>query len=784
MPKILLKKTKTQLKTRLQMKTNKIISSFMALVALLVAASCSTTRRIPEGEHLYTGLKGIDYVYATDTTKHIPDAVSGNIGDMVDVAPNNYWKLMKWRYPFPLGLWVYNNWSNPPKGLKHWLYEKLVEEPVLVSEVRPEVRVHMIEQALKNNGYFRGKATYELIPGKNKKKAKLLYTVAPGHEFPIDTVELLADSTRLTHLIDSIAGKDPYLQAGMRYSVDSLSIVRNRITNSLRNKGYYYFRPDYIQYLADSIQNPGNVALRLDIANNMPKFAGNSYKTGKVTMVVNRYRGRQTPDTIAIAPNVELVQMMPSRFRKKIVNECLLFRPGRTLSVRSMDYTQTLLSRLGIFKAISIDVNPDTTAVDPTLDVLVNCTLDAPWQSSIEANVSSKSNSYLGPGLSFGLTNTNIFGGGEQLGVTLTGSYEWQTGRRAKGGLFNSYELGINASLAFPRLLAPKFIPRSKWNLNWTRIQLSADLLNRPKFFRMAQFNTSINYDWRYGRYVSQTLTPFKLTYTKLINTTADFDSIMAANPAVALSFQNQFIPQLMYSYTYDRAFDRDNAITWNFSVQEAGNLFWAIYQACGKKGEKKLFGTPFSQFVKGQCQLVYNRRLRGDHFLVSRVAVGAEHAYGNSAEVPYAEQFYVGGANSVRAFTVRSIGPGSYRAPSNTPDDYFDQTGTFKFEANIEYRFPIMGPLHGAVFFDSGNVWLLKEDPSRPGGKLKAKSFLKDLATGTGVGLRFDISMLVIRADLGIGIHAPYDTGKKGYYNMESFGKSLAFHLAIGYPF
>ncbi|MFG6385052.1 MAG: BamA/TamA family outer membrane protein [Muribaculaceae bacterium] len=766
------------------MKTNKIISSFMALVAMLVAASCSTTRRIPEGEHLYTGLKGIDYVYATDTTKHIPDAVSGNIGDMVDVAPNNYWKLMKWRYPFPLGLWVYNNWSNPPKGLKHWLYEKLVEEPVLVSEVRPEVRVHMIEQALKNNGYFRGKATYELIPGKNKKKAKILYTVAPGHEFPIDTVELLADSTRLTHLIDSIAGKDPYLQAGMRYSVDSLSIVRNRITNSLRNKGYYYFRPDYIQYLADSIQNPGNVALRLDIANNMPKFAGDSYKTGKVTMVVNRYRGRQTPDTIAIAPNVELVQMMPSRFRKKIVNECLLFRPGRTLSVRSMDYTQTLLSRLGIFKAISIDVNPDTTAVDPTLDVLVNCTLDAPWQSSIEANVSSKSNSYLGPGLSFGLTNTNIFGGGEQLGVTLTGSYEWQTGRRAKGGLFNSYELGINASLAFPRLLAPKFIPRSKWNLNWTRIQLSADLLNRPKFFRMAQFNTSINYDWRYGRYVSQTLTPFKLTYTKLINTTADFDSIMAANPAVALSFQNQFIPQLMYSYTYDRAFDRDNAITWNFSVQEAGNLFWAIYQACGKKGEKKLFGTPFSQFVKGQCQLVYNRRLRGDHFLVSRVAVGAEHAYGNSAEVPYAEQFYVGGANSVRAFTVRSIGPGSYRAPANTPDDYFDQTGTFKFEANIEYRFPIMGPLHGAVFFDSGNVWLLKEDPSRPGGKLKAKSFLKDLATGTGVGLRFDISMLVIRADLGIGIHAPYDTGKKGYYNMESFGKSLAFHLAIGYPF
>ncbi len=197
------------------------------------------------------------------------------------------------------------------------------------------------------------------------------------------------------------------------------------------------------------------------------------------------------------------------------------------------------------------------------------------------------------------------------------------------------------------------------------------------------------------------------------------------------------------------------------------------------------MFGTPFSQFVKGQTQIVYGRRLgSGDHWLVSRAAVGAAHAYGNSTEVPYAEQFYVGGANSVRAFTVRSLGPGSYRPDMNAIDGYFDQTGTFKFEFNVEYRFPIFGPLHGALFLDSGNIWLLKEDPMRPGGKLKASTFLKDLAVGTGAGLRFDIGMLVVRGDLGIGIHAPYDTGKRGYYNMTSFGNSLAFHLAIGYPF
>ena len=655
---------------------------------------------------------------------------------------------------------------------------------MLVSDVRPEVRTHMIEQILDNNGYFRGKASYELLPAKNPRKAKILYKVVPGPAFPLDTIEMPADTSHLTHLIDSVASLDPYLRTGSRYCVDSLSMARNRIVNSLRNKGYYFFRPDYIEYLADSIQSPGNVALRLDVANNIPRWASEPYRTGKVTMIVQRSSRRQNPDTIQIAPDVQLINRNRSRFRNKIVEECVLFKPGETFAVRKMDWTQTLLSRLGIFRNIDIQAEVDTLAATPTLDVLVDCTFDRPWEASVEANVSSKSNSYLGPGLTFGLTNTNAFGGGEQFNVSLTGSYEWQTGHRNKGGIFNSYEAGITASLAFPRLLAPRFIPRSQWQLNWTRFQLNADLLNRPHYFKMAQFNASMTYDWRIKRFVQQSFTPLKLTYTKLMNTTAEFDSIMAANPAVALSFQSQFIPQMIYSYTYDRQFDPDNALNWSFTVQEAGNLFWAIYQACGKHGQKELFGTPFSQFVKGQCQLVYNRRLWGDHHLVSRVAVGAEHAYGNSSEVPYAEQFYCGGANSVRAFTVRSIGPGSYHAPADTPDDYFDQTGTFKFEFNVEYRFPIVGPLHGAVFFDSGNVWLLKNDPARPGGLLKGKNFFKELATGTGAGLRFDISMLVIRADLGIGIHAPYDTGKRGYYNMTSFGKSLAFHLAIGYPF
>ncbi len=356
-----------------------------------------------------------------------------------------------------------------------------------------------------------------------------------------------------------------------------------------------------------------------------------------------------------------------------------------------------------------------------------------------------------------------------------------------QGSVFNSYEFGVNATLAFPRLLAPKFVKRSNRDINWTTLNLGGQHPQSTAFFKLAEFNAGITYEWRGGRHSVNSFTPFKLTYNKLITTTHEFDSIMAQNSAVALSFQSQFIPQLSYTYTYDRFFEREriNGITFTATFTEAGNVFDGIWRACGVKGEKKLFGTPFSQFVKGQAQLVYNRRLvkGSDQWFVSRILIGAAHAYGNSQEVPYSEQFYIGGANSIRAFTVRSIGPGSYRAPVSMRDGYFDQTGTFKLELNTEYRFPIISVLHGAVFVDAGNIWLLKNDPMRPGGALNGKTFFKDIALGTGIGLRVDIGMMVIRGDLGYGLHVPYDNGSSHYFNIP-FKDAFAFHLAIGYPF
>ena len=258
-----------------------------------------------------------------------------------------------------------------------------------------------------------------------------------------------------------------------------------------------------------------------------------------------------------------------------------------------------------------------------------------------------------------------------------------------------------------------------------------------------------------------------------------------STNLALRQSFMNVFIPKIEYTYTYDRDITSRDHINFTASFTEAGNIASGIWSLCGVKGTKKLLGTPFSQFVKVQGQVIWTRHFGHQSALAARMFLGAAHAYGNTDELPYREQFYVGGSNSVRAFSVRTLGPGSYHHENDSVSlPFYDQTGTFKFEANAEYRFPIVGYFKGAVFLDAGNIWLLKDDPNRPGGQLKMKNFFNELALGTGVGLRFDMSMLVVRADLGLAIHAPYDTGKSGYFNIPSFKKGFAFHLAIGYPF
>lgn len=770
-------------------KSNLYILLGFALSFIMV--SCSTTKRIEEDELLYTGVKKIKI--ETRDTVEIPDALEEQLTDLLSVSPNNPLYSPYVRTPFPVGLWVYNNWTITPKssGIKKWLYNTLVSEPVLVSTVRPEMRMEMLQDILNNNGYFGSTTKFEVLKsGKNPKKARISYYIETSVPYTISSVEYLDRDDDITRLINNLAKKSHYLKSGSRYCTDSLSAVRTKISNILRNRGYYYFRPEFIEYQADSVMSQGQIALRMAYSQSIPEKALKRYYTGDITTTVNRIQGGGTPDTMYTNRGM-VIQMKPSRLRKSLIPSCVTFKKGKVLMVRDFNKTQGYLSRVGMFKSINIDVPPiDSISEDQdSIDVNINCTFDAPIEARFEVNTSYKSNSYLGPGLGVGISHNNLFGGGEKLSFDLTGSYEWQIGKASGSSKDNNYyELGFTTSLTFPRLLAPNFIKSIKREMNWTKISLSANFYNNPTSIKFLQLSAELMYQWHTNRFVTHELSFPKLTYSKRLRE-PELNTEEDQNMWEDMTKRSEFIPQFAYTFNLDKSFGdgRKNRIALRASIAEAGNLLsgiWGLAEAGSGVGGKELFGVPFSQYVKLETQLVYSRKFFRNHHWVSRILVGAGFVYGNSAYMPYGEDFYAGGPNTIRSFGIKSLGPGSFKDLDGY-DSQFLHSGSFQFILNTEYRFPILGMFHGAVFVDAGNVWLFK-DPlnAYPGGVIKGKNFFKEMALGTGFGFRLDMDMLVVRADLGIGIHAPYDTGKSGYYNMTSFKNSLAFNIAIGYPF
>jgi outer membrane protein assembly factor BamA len=419
-------------------------------------------------------------------------------------------------------------------------------------------------------------------------------------------------------------------------------------------------------------------------------------------------------------------------------------------------------------------------------------TFDKPYNAELELNMTTKSTDQTGPGAVFKITRNNFQRMGANLSFEVRGSYEWQTNSNVEGNSskLNSYELGTSLSLDFPRLILPwkdTDLLRSRYQQK-TSFKIYGNLLNRARFFNMLSFGGNVTYDFRKSRTWKHTITPFQLTFNTLMSTTERFDSITATNPSLALSLGDQFIPSMNYTFTYDNArLKRDYQLWWENSITSAGNVTSLLYAALGKdfsEKNKKLLGTPFAQFMKFTSEIRTLFKVGEKQHIAARLMGGVLWSYGNQTIAPYSEQFYIGGANSLRAFTVRSLGPGTYNPGKNTKYGYLDQTGDIKLEANVEYRFPIFGELYGATFLDAGNVWLMRKDESRPGGELTLKNFAKSIALNTGLGVRYDLTFLVIRLDMGIALHVPYETGKSGYYNIPKFKDGLGLHFAIGYPF
>jgi outer membrane protein assembly factor BamA len=709
----------------------------------------------------------------------------------LSVPPNNaFFGSAKTRIPIPLELWIYNATADKKGSVNKWLYKWFGKKPVLVSTVNPETRIRIVKNILHNNGYFAGETSFSIIPDrKDSLQAKISYNVIFNEPYLIDSIEYLRMQNRSDTLL-KFKEAERLIRKGDIFNIDIMETERQRIAAILRNNGYFYFKPEYIVYQADSSIKPQNIILKIGLNQGVPRSVLRPWKLGDITVQLNGYDNELPTDSL-IYKDVKILYEGRLKVRPSVLYQKLFFRKGELYSIDKHTTTQTAFSRLNIFKFSEFQFIPkDTLRTTDTMNVRIVSSLDYPLSASFNLIAAINENEYAGPGVSLNLTQQNVFGGGETLTASLSGSYEFYTGKFFKNntGLINNFETGVKGGLVFPRLFLPKWMRNDYDFTSTTSINFNASFLNRAKYYQALTVGGNYSYDFFPNRIRHHVFTPFKLIFNKLLETTPDFDAIVYENPSLRQSLENQFIPAIEYQYTLDNSPVRENRhkTWWQFNISESGNFISAYDMLTGKgfNEQKRLFGSPYAQFIKAYTELRYNMYISRNRRLAMRIDGGVIYSYGNSTVAPYNERFFVGGANSIRAFTIKSIGPGRFLPNTSNPYAYIDQNGDIKFEANIEYRSKLAGDLNFAVFLDMGNVWLVRPDETRPGGTFQWKHLLNDIALGAGFGLRYDMSILLFRFDVGYALHFPYDTGKKKYFNTPTFIDGLGLHLAIGYPF
>jgi len=760
------------------------------IIGIIAWTSCSTTKNLPRTEQLYTGIKKIE-VTNKDASKEADDAMA-EVESALSYPPNNaLFGSSTTRVPLPVGLWIYNALVNKEGKFNKWLFKTFAAKPVFISTVNPDVRSRIAQNLLHEHGYFNGTSDYEVITNpKDSMKAQITYRLEMNEPYMYDSIQY----RRFRHRADTLMKQtenERLLHKGDQFNVIRLEQERQRIATLMRDNGYYYFRPDYIVYEADSTLVPQKVSLRMQLKQGIAPQVLRPWKIGDITVNLSDNEFSNLKDTLWYK-DMTIVYDGKLKVRPNILYNQFRFRTGDTYSQTRQSQTQSKLAQLRTFQYTEMQFTPkDSSRRNNILNVNVNTTYDLPLSGEAEINITANSNQRIGPGAILSVTKNNLFGGGEMLNIKLNGTYEWLYGdRKDAGATMDNYEYGLTTSLTFPRVLLPRFMKRDYDFPASTTFQANANRQNRAEFFRMLSFGASATYDFQPSRIRRHSFTPFRLTFNHLEKTTERFDTISLNNPALFQSLQDQFIPAISYTYTLDNSPIRQgrNTTWWQISVTEAGNLISGVYALAGQSfnKRKKILGNPFSQFLKLTTELRYNYVLDRNNRLVGRIGLGAIYSYGNMEMAPYTEQFFVGGANSIRAFAIRTIGPGRYKY--NKEDRYatLDHIGDLKLEANLEYRFRLVGDLESAIFLDAGNVWMIRndEETKRAGGQLEWKHFWNDIALGTGFGFRYNLDILVIRLDVGIGLHVPYETSKKGYYNLEKFSDGLGFHLAVGYPF
>ena len=783
------------------MKRNRLTSYIILLTSVLVA-SCSMTKDIPEGDQLFTGLKTIQWVDAEQSDNLIE--TQEELEAALATAPNgSLFGSSYYRLPFSFGVSVWNKYAEKDTPFARWMTKTFGRQPVLMSWVNPELRASVAQNVLRNHGYFHGNVTHEAIQQKNPKTAKIQYTVTPGRLYMLDSIGYFDFPAHADSLIKSSLD-EAQIHSGDPFVVSRLDGERQRISTLLRNNGYYYYQPAYASYLADTFVVDGKAQLQFRMAKDVPVTATHPWYIGRITVNMKKSFMEQPTDSfIGRSLTIRYSGKKPP-IRPRVLLADMKLRPRQTYSYSDYLESGSKINAMGLFSMTEFQFTPrDTTAACDTLDLTLNCTFDKPWDFYIETNFNARTIGRMGPELKMGVTRRNAFRGGEKIDINLHGSYEWALKNASS---MNNYEYGADASVEFPRIIAPfanKFQgrrlgkdgkPRRRlfYSTPTTLAKASTNIIYRPGYYKMHVVSGEWTYRWQTSEKSRHEFSPLTVKYQFMNSHTSDFDAIVEKNPYLWATLQDYFIPEMRYTYTYTSPKRSLHPARWETTIAESGNVV-ALYDVLTGKSwndkDKTMFKNPYSQFVKLETDYSKTLTLDSHSKIVGHVNAGIIYHYGNSDWLPNSEMFYVGGANSIRAFPVRAIGPGSFPGIDNKAYSYLMQNGDIKFVCNLEYRRQLFGSLYGAVFLDAGNVWTIEEEfgdelPGYGTSQFKFKDFFRQMAVGTGIGFRYDLDFLILRLDWGVALHLPYATAKSGFYNVDSFKDSHTLHFAIGYPF
>ena len=766
-----------------------VYTVLLFIPVLVLLSSCSTTKSLNSDQLLYTGAD----VEITDMSGFSKIGLKGDLKDFREPDPNS-----KFLGFMPVKLWIYNMaWDSvPEKGFKHWVKYGLGEPPVIFDYYFVESVETDMQNYLFNKGYFDSKvSSEEEIKGK---KVQINYEIQAKEQYTISKYEYPEVTDTITKLIDSLK-EDSYIKTGDGYDLETLKRERQRINDALRNKGYYYFNPDYLIFRIDSNYSKKTLDVYMVLKQGIPDRSTNKQYLSRVYVFAD-YSLENEEFVYDTIPMDGYRFIYGDKFlRPEVLSDAIMLRKGQLF--RFSDYSATLNKTmgLGVYKFANVRFENDGQRTDSSwIYSEVFLTRAVPKSLRLELQAVTKSNDFTGPAFQASYRDRNIFRGAEEFTFNLSAGFETQLAK--KENALNSYELGIDGIFRIPRFIFP-FIDLNQYlGENYTPgtiIRAGYNFYDRTNTFTLNSINFSYGYSWRETETKSHDFTLLSIDFSKLTNTSSEFDSILNNNPLVRESFEQQFIVSIGYRYTFNTQVLEEKKIQtyfqWNNEL--AGNtisLAKKILNTEAGPGEKnKFLGIAYSQYARTSGDLRFYTNLGNYNKLVYRAFLGLGVPYGNSNTLPYRKQFYIGGASSVRAFRYRSVGPGTYFPDSTANNILFDQTGDIKIESNLEYRFNIYKLVKGALFLDAGNVWLLNSDSTKPGGAFQWSDIFSEMSVGTGFGLRFDASFFVLRLDLATPLRKPYlPAGSRWVMDRIDFGSAkwrrnnLVLNLAIGYPF